>query len=64
MDLTLVESLIDNLEITYDNKLAKAMAFYACWRYKNIKKQTLKKETLIVCQQFQYKELRLIIFGF
>lgn len=64
MDLILVESLVDDLDTPYDNKLARAMAFYACWKYENIKKQALKEETLIACQQSWYRELGFIVFGF
>ncbi len=51
MDLILVENFINNLDTTYNNKLARALTFYAWWRYKDMEKQILKKEVLLVYQK-------------
>lgn len=63
-DFNAVIGLMDNLSSTFDNKLAKTLALYIRWQYKDIKEQTLKKKTLQTCQQTQYKELSRIFFSF
>ena len=51
MDLALVKGLVDDPDITHDDKLAGTMALYACWKYEDTEKQALEGETLITCQQ-------------
>ena len=51
MDLAIVEGLVNDPDTTHDDKLARAMALYACWRYEDTEKQTLKGKALIARQQ-------------
>lgn len=62
VDLALLKNLINNSNTTYDDKLARAMALYAQWRYEDKKKQALERETLMVLQKSRCQELRLIVF--
>lgn len=47
IDLALVENLVDDPDTTHDNKLARAMALYAQWRYKDTEEQALEGGALI-----------------
>lgn len=49
MDFALIKGLVNNPDTIYDNKLARVMAFYAHWKYKDTEKQALKGEALIAC---------------
>ena len=49
MNLALVKSLVNNPDTIHDNILAKAIALYACWKYKDTDVQALEEEALIAC---------------
>lgn len=57
VDLALVEDLVDDPDTTHDDKLARAMALYARWRYKDTEEQALEGEALIARQQSRCREL-------
>lgn len=39
--------MIDDPDITHNNKLAKIIAFYAYWKFKDMEEQALEEEALI-----------------
>ena len=64
MDLALVEGLVDDPDTNHDDKLTRAMALYARWKYEDTEEQALEGKALIVRQQSRCRELGLIVFGF
>lgn len=44
-----MESLVNDFDITYDDKLARAISLYAYEKNDNTEKQALKEKTLIAC---------------
>ena len=51
IDLAFVEDLVDDPDITHDDKLARAMALYARWKYEDTEEQALEREAPIARQQ-------------
>lgn len=50
-----------DLDTPYDDKLARAMALYIRWRYKNTEEQALEGEALLARQKSQCQKLRFIL---
>ena len=64
MNLALLEGLAHDPDTTYDEKMARAMALHARWKYEYTKEQALEGDALKARQQTRCRELGLIVFGF
>lgn len=49
-NLNTVAGLVDDLNLTFDDKLAKTLAFHARWQYEDTEEQALEGEALQACQ--------------